>query len=427
MASVKELETNKVQVEMEIDGASFREALNKAYIKERSRYAVPGFRKGKAPRHIIEMNYGEMVFFETAFDEAFPAAYRKAIEELGIFTVSRPENVNILSLSKEEGVKLTVDVYVKPEVELGEYKGLEIEITKPEVTDEEVANELTRRAEQNARFIDVDRAAAMGDKVIIDYSGSVNGVKFEGGTAEAQSLDLGSGTFIPGFEEQIVGMTAGQEGDINVKFPDAYHSEELSGKDAVFAIKVISVKEKQVPELNDEFAQDVSEFDTLDEYKADVRKTLVTQAEARYKYQLEDLAVQKAVDNAKIDIPDCMIEDQIDYQMQEMEYRMMYQGFDFDTYLKQVGATRESMRDGYRPSAKRRVSSQLVLDAIKTAENVELTDEETDAALAEMAVSMGKDAEEYKASVSAEELEYVKDRALYNKVVSIITSSAVVK
>ena len=427
MASFKELEKNKVQVEFKISAEAFNAALNRAYNKDKNKYNVPGFRRGKAPRKVIETYYGEMAFFETAFDEAFPEAYRAAIEETGLFTVSRPENVDIKSMSKEEGIELTVDVYTKPEVVLGDYKGIELEITKTEVTDEDVEKELGNRANQNARYIDVERAAQMGDKVIIDYSGSVDGVKFEGGTAEAQSLDLGSGMFIPGFEEQIVGMTAGQEGDINVTFPEQYHADNLAGKAAVFAIKVISVKEKQIPELNDEFAQDVSEFDTLEEYKADVRKTLETQAEARYNYQLEDAAVQKAVENAEVEIPACMIEDQIDYQMQEMEYRMMYQGFDFETYLKTTGATRESMREGYRPSATRRIKTQLVLDAICKAEALELTEEETDAAIAEMATNMGQDVEKYKAQINAEELDYVKDRALYNKVVTLVKDSAIVK
>ncbi len=425
MASFKELEKNKVQVEFEIDGETFRDAIQKAYIRERGRYSVPGFRRGKAPRHIIEMNYGEWVFMDPAINDTFPAAYSKALEELGIDAVSQPENPVLNSVSAQDGIKITVDVYTKPDVELGQYKGLEVELEKTVVTDEDVEKELNRRADQNARFVDVERPAQLGDRVVLDYSGSVDGVKFDGGTAEAQNLDLGSGQFIPGFEDQLVGMTAGQEGEINVKFPDEYHSEELSGKDAVFAVKIISVKEKQVPEINDDFAQDASEFDTLEEFKQDIKNNLEKQAESSFRYRLEDMAVQKAVDNASCDIPECMINDQIDYQMQQMEYQMRYQGINFDDYVKQVGSTREQMRDGFRPSARRRVMSQLVLEAIKDAEKVELSDEDVDNAIKEMAEASGSEFEDYKKTVSDEELNYIKDRALYDKVIKVITDSAV--
>lgn len=424
MASVKELEKNKVQVEFEMDEALMQESAQKAYQKLKGRFEVPGFRKGHAPKGVIEKFYGENVFFEEAFEIAFPSAYDKAIDELELIAVSRPENVDIVSMEEGKPIVVSAELYVKPEVVLGQYEGVEVEFAPVTVTDEDVEKELARIQEQNARFVDVDRAAQMGDKVVLDYSGSVNGEKFEGGTAEGQTLDLGSGMFIPGFEEQLVGYVAGQEGVISVTFPEDYRATDLAGKDAEFAVKIVAVKEKQLPDLDDEFAQDISEFDTLEEYKADLLGKMTADREKRNRYALEDAVVKKVVENAQIDLPDCMIENQIDYQMQEMEYNMMYQGLNLQHYLEYTGMKMEDLRDQVRPGAELKVRSQLTLEALKNTLDLQVTDEDLEKEMQEVAEAQGKTLEQYKEGMKPGELEYIKDRALYEKLVNHLVETA---
>lgn len=421
MATVKELEKNKVQIEFEIAPEAFSEARQKAYQKNKGKFTVPGFRKGHAPKSVIEKFYGEGIFFEDAFDIAFPDAYEKAVEELNLLPVSRPENVDIASF---EPLTIKADLYVKPEVTLGTYKGVEATFTERVVTEEDVQKELERLREQNARFVDVERAAAMGDKVVLDYSGSVDGEKFEGGTAEAQQLDLGSGMFIPGFEEQIVGMKAGDEKNIEVTFPEEYHAENLAGKPAVFEIKLGAVKEKQLPELDDDFAQDVSEFDTLEEYKADLRAKQEERCAQENKYAKEDAVVKAIVDAAQVDIPQCMVDTQIDRQMQELQYSLLYQGLNLEQYYQYTGTTPEAMREQYAPIALDRVKSQLVLQAVMEAEKCEPTDEEIDALIEQSAKNAGKELEEYKQGMKADQVEYIKERAAYDKLISMLVDAA---
>lgn len=424
MSSVKEIEKNKVKVEFEISDEAMKEASLKAYHKNKGKFNIPGFRKGHAPKAVIEKFYGEQIFFEDAFELAFPEAYSKAIEEQDIFAVSRPENVDIVSMEEDKPIVVSAEVYVKPEVELGAYQGITVQFQKSVVTDEDVENEVKKALEQNARFEDVDREAAMGDKVVLDYSGSVDGEKFDGGTAEAQTLDLGSGMFIPGFEEQIVGMKAGEQRDITVTFPEEYHAENLSGKEAVFAIKLIAVKEKQVPEADDEFAQDVSEFDTFEEYKADLKKKLEETAEQKNKYGIENAVIKKIVENAKVDIPECMVESQIDYQLQEMEYSMMYQGINMQQYLEYTGMTMEDLRKQYRDPSADRVKTRLVMEAIRDAEKIEADEQDVEKEIAEMAKAQKKELEEYKKGIKPDEMEYIKDRANYEKLISFLVSGA---
>ena len=278
MAKVESAGANKVKLTVEVTAEDFAEALQKAYLKNKGKFFVQGFRKGKVPRPVIERHYGEGVFYEDAFEILFPESYSRAVEELDIVPVSRPE-IDIEKISKEEGIVYTVEVYVKPEVKLGQYKGVEAELVEAEVTDEQVEAEIARIRERNARWVDVDREAQNGDKVVIDYSGSVDGVKFDGGTADNQIIELGSGTFIPGFEEQIVGMKKGEEKDLTVTFPENYRAKDLAGKEAVFHVKLHDVKQKELPDLDDDFAQDVSEFDTMDEYRADIKAKLLERAE----------------------------------------------------------------------------------------------------------------------------------------------------
>lgn len=421
MAVVKELEKNKVQVEFEIAADALAKAKVEAYNKNKGKFSVPGFRKGKAPKGVIENYYGENIFFEDAFEIAFPDAYSEALNENDIQVVSRPENVDIKSF---EPLVVTAEVWTKPEVVLGDYKNLEVEIPAFEVKDEDVDEAINEIREKNASFVNVERAAQMGDIVIIDYSGAVDGVKFDGGTAESQQLELGSKTFIPGFEEQVAGMNIDETKDITVTFPEKYHAEELAGKEAVFTVTVHEVKEKQLPELDDEFAVDVSEFDTFDEYKADLKAKMIEEHADIEKNTIENEVVKAAGLAAEMDIPQCMIESQIDYRLQEMEYSLMYQGIDMKTYLQYMGSTVEKMRDELRSSAEDTVRSQLALEAIMKTENIDIDASDIDAEIKKRAEQQKKSFDEVKADMSDDTLEYIKDRIRYDKVVELLTSTA---
>ena len=418
MAKVKEIEKNKVEIEFEIDKQAFAQAEQQAYLKMRGKINVPGFRKGKAPKAVIKNMYGEGVFFEDALDIAFPGAYESALTELDLFAVSQPENIDIVSV--EEPITLKAQVYTKPDVELGEYKGLKVEYVDTKVTEEDIEKKLESIREQNARFETVERAAANGDKVIIDYAGSVDGVPFDGGTAEQQTLDIGSGMFIPGFEEQVVGMTAGEEKDIAVTFPEKYHSAELAGKDAVFKVKLHEVKEKKLPELDDEFAQDVSEFDTFAEYKADTVKKLKGANEAKVNADKENAMFTKIIEAAKVDIPACMIDSRVEMQIQEMATNLMYQGMNLDMYLNYLGTNLEDMKKTIRPQAETQVKSQLVTKALVDAEKIEATDDDIKEFLAPRAEKEGKSVEEIIEGMKDQGLEYIKERVVVDKLVKLL-------
>ncbi|MDD5017268.1 MAG: trigger factor [Eubacteriales bacterium] len=417
---------NKVKLEITVSPEDFAAALQEAYLKNRGKYSVQGFRKGKAPRSFIENYYGEGIFFEDAFDAVFPDSYTKTVDELKLEPVSRPD-LDIVTIGKKEGVVYTAEVFIKPEVVLGEYKGVKAEEAKAQVDDKQVDDEIKRVAERNVRWVDVDREAKIGDKVIVDYSGSVDGEKFDGGTAENQPLELGSNTFIPGFEEQVAGMKKGEEKDITVKFPDAYQAELLAGKEAVFAIKLHEVKEKEMPVLNDEFAQDVSEFDTLEEYKESIKKRLTEQAEAQAKSETENNVVGEVVKNAKIDLPLCMIENQIDNQIRQIEYNLMYQGIKLDDYLKMTGTKMEDVRNDYRESAEKAVRTQLVIEAVKDAEGIEATKEQIEDAIKSGAERAKKDMEEYRTALSEDELAYIKENLAYDNTVAFLVQNAVLE
>lgn len=426
MAKLESVGVNKVKVEIEVSPEDFAAALQEAYIKNRGKFNIQGFRKGKAPRPVIENFYGEAIFYEEAFEAVFPDSYTKAVDELEIVPVSRPD-VDIKTIGKQEGIVYTAEIFVKPEVELGEYKGVKAEEVKSNVEDSQVDAEIARVAEQNVRWIDVDRAAQDKDKVIIDYSGSVDGEKFEGGTAENQSLDLGSNTFIPGFEEQVIGIKKEEERDITVTFPEQYQAEHLAGKEAVFHIKLHDVKEKEMPEIDDEFAQDVSEFDTLDEYKASIKERLVKNAEEQAMQETKSNVVAEVVKNATIDLPECMIDNQIDHQIKQIEYSMMYQGIKLEDYLKMTGGTMEALRKDYRDPAENSVRSQLVIEAIQKAEGISATEEQVEEELKTRAERFKKELDEYRKSVSEEEMEYIKDNLAYDNTVSFLVENAVLQ
>lgn len=424
MASIKELEKNKIEIEFEISQELLKQASLKAYNKNKGKINVPGFRKGHAPKAVIEQFYGKNVFFEDTFEIAFPDAYSAALDEKDVFAVSRPENVDIISMEEGKPMVVKAELYVKPEVELGDYRNVSIEFEGKKVLAKDVKAEVEKVIEQNARFEEVERPAKNGDKVVLDYSGSVDGKKFDGGTAEGQTLDLGSGAFIPGFEEQLVGMRAGEEKDIHVTFPEQYHAKELAGKPAVFSVKLVSVKEKQLPKADDEFAQDVSEFDTFEEYQADLKEKLKKRVEAQNKRELENAILEKIVEQSNVDIPSCMIDTQIDNQIQEMSYNLMYQGLSMQQYLEYTGLTMDKMREQARPGAEATVKAQLVLEAIKNKEQIKADEEAVEKSIASFAEMQNKSLEEFKKDMKPEELEYITDRADYDALIKFLVKNA---
>jgi trigger factor len=426
LAKVENVDVNKVKIIIEVSKEEFAAALQEAYVKSKNKFAVQGFRKGKVPKSVIENYYGEGIFFEDAFEIVFPDSYQKAVEELDLVPVSRPD-IDIDKIGKEDGIIYNATIFVKPDVELGEYKGVKAEKVVANVDESRVQDEINRVAEQNVRWVDVERAAADKDKVVIDYSGSVDGVLFDGGTAENQTLELGSNTFIPGFEEQVIGLNIGEERDITVSFPEQYQADHLAGKEAVFHIKLHEVKEKEMPEIDDEFAQDVSEFDTLEEYKADILKRITEAAEKQADQETKTNVIKAVVETAKIDLPECMIENQIDNQIQQMEYSMMYQGIKLEDYIKMMGVTMESLREDYKEPAKSMVISQLVVEAIQKAEKIEATDEQVEEELAKRAKQYKKELDEYKKQVEGDELNYIKDNLAYDNTVKFLVDNAVLK
>ena len=424
MAQLEKLEGNKAKLTITVEAETFRKALNEAYKKTAGRYPVQGFRKGHAPRKVIENLYGEGVFFEDAFELCWGEAYDKAVEEHDLFVVDRPD-VDILSIGENEGVVFTADVTLKPEVTLGAYKGIAVPKADYTVSDEDVDKALEAERENQARFVDVDRPAENGDRVLLDYSGSVDGEKFDGGTAEDQTLVLGSKTFIPGFEDQLVGVKAGESRDVNVTFPTEYHAEHLAGKAAVFACTVKAVQKKELPEIDDEFIGDISEFETVDAWKADKKAKMLEEKKQYNDNMRENLAVKGACDNAKVDIPDCMIDRQVDYMMQDLKYRLAGSGIDMDTYMKYLNTTEADMRKNYRTEAEARVKMQLVIDAIAKAENMQATDEEIEEEIKKYAEQGNTDVETFKAQLSQGDREYLADRVMVDKTVKLITDAAV--
>ena len=426
--TVEKVSGNQVKIAFEIPAEKFDEAVSKAYLKIRGRVNVPGFRKGKAPRKLIESMYGEGVFYDEAFDILFPGEYEAAVKENDIKVVDRPEVDEVKQIGVGKDLQFTVKVFVKPDVELGDYKGLKATKYVHRVTDEEIDRRIQQDVDKATTMADVtDRNVENGDTVNLDYAGSVDGVAFEGGTAKGQTLEIGSGHFIPGFEEQMVGMAIGEEKDLNVKFPDEYHAENLKGKDAVFHVKVNGIQAKVVPALDDDFAADVSEFNTFDEYKAGIVKELNDRAQKNADTQLENSLVQQAVDASDCDIPDAMIDDETDVMIREMKLRMMYQGLQFEDYIKYTGQTEDQIKEMYKPEAKNRVKMQLVLEAGIKAEGIEPTDEEVEKAIADEAERAGREVEDFKKSLNDRQKEYLKENAAIRKFVDLIVASAQVE
>ena len=421
----EKISSNKAKLSFVIPAEQFDEAMQKAYLKNRSRINVPGFRKGKAPRALIERMYGEGMFYDDALELLFPDAYEAAVKENDLKPVDRPEMTSVDQIGAGQDLKFTCEVFVRPDVELGQYKGLEVEVTKQTVSEDDVNARIEQDRQKGARTIDVeDRPVEDGDTVNLDYAGSVDGVAFAGGTAQGQTLKIGSHQFIPGFEEQMVGMQIGEEKDLNVTFPEQYHSEELAGKAAVFHVKVNSIQRTELPELDDDFAADVSDFNTFAEYKDSIVKELTERAEKNNEVTIENALVEKAVDNATIDVPHAMIHEQLDYMMREMEMRMAYQGLRMEDFLKYTGQTREQLEHSYHGEAEKRVRIELILEAIRKAEGIEPTEEEVKKQIEEQAKRMGREVEDFEKTLTDEQRAYLSDTAAIQKVVDLMKADA---
>ncbi len=422
---VEKLEKNMAKLTIEVPAEDFTAALEKAYKAERNKFDIPGFRKGKAPRRIVQQFYGSGIFYEDAANSAVQEAYPAAAQECGEPIVSRP-TIDIVQIEEGKPFIFTAEVALKPEVTLGEYKGVEIEKVPCEVTDEDVDNEIAGEREQNARMIDIDdRPVENGDTINFDFDGTIDGEPFEGGKSTDYSLTVGSGSFIPGFEEQLVGKNIGEDFDVNVTFPEDYQAEDLKGKDAVFACRINSISVKELPDLDDEFAQDVSEFDTFEEYKADVRKNLEETKKTDAKREKENRAVAKAVENASMEIPDPMIDDEAEEMMDEFANNLQYQGMTLDLYLQYLGMTADDLMEQMKPEALRRIKDSLVLETIAKEEDIQVSDERLDEDIKKMADSYQMEADEMKKYLSDDQLRQMKDDIAVQCAVELIADAAV--
>ena len=424
-STFEKLSSNKVKLNFTVEPEKFEEGIKKAYQKMVKKINIPGFRRGKAPMKVIEAHYGESVFYEDAFDAIFPELYQAALTEHNVDVVDRPE-LDVQQIGRGQELKFTVEVFVRPDVTLGEYKNLGIVKTVDEVTEDDVKAEIERARDRASRWIEVtDRAAKLDDQVNINYAGFLGEEQFAGGTAENHDLILGSGSFIPGFEDQLVGAEIGSDVDVNVTFPEQYHSEELAGKAAVFHVKVNSITATELPELDDDFAQD-NGFDSFADYKASIEKELNERAETNYNVSIENALIEAAVQNAEMDIPEAMITEQTQYILRDMEYRMMYQGLRMEDYLKYTGQTREALAEQYKGEAEHRVKIELTLEAIRNAEGLEPNEEEVDAQIAKQAERMGQELEAFKAGLTEEQKSYLVDTAAIQKVCDLLKAGATV-
>lgn len=418
--TVEKLEKSQVKFVFDVDADTFNKAVDAAYNKTKHKYAIAGFRKGHVPKKVIEGIYGKEVFFEDAMDIVIPEAYSEALDkEKDVDVVAQPE-LTSFDFKEDGGATFTLIVTVKPDVKLGKYKGLSIEKKVEKVTAKQVDEAVEQAREKQARIVETDEAAKNGDIVNIDFVGSVDGVKFDGGSAESYDLELGSGSFIPGFEEQLVGAKKGEKKDVNVKFPEDYHAEELKGKDALFECTINAVKKKELPALDDEFVKDVSEFDTLAEYKADVKNKLMKDAEDRADREFEDALVQAVVDNADVEVPQAMIDQEAEDMAREFEYRLSYQNIKLDDYLKYLNMTRDQLLDEYKEQAAKSVKVRLVMEAIVKAEELKFEEKDIDEKLADMAARANQDVETFKKGLGREHFDYLANQILSDKLMAML-------
>lgn len=421
LKSSNKIDTNTYEIEVTVTPEVFTEACKSAYMKQRKSIQLPGFRKGKATQGMVEKVYGEAAFYEEALEIVYPEAVTAAISEAELRTVDQPYDLEVPVMSKSEGVEMKMKVTVYPEVKLGEYKGLSAAMLPTEASDEDVDKELENMRDRNSRLVSVeDRAAEMGDTAEIDFEGFVDGVAFDGGKGENYPLELGSGSFIPGFEEQVAGHKIDEEFDVNVTFPEEY-AAELAGKDAVFKCKIHEIKTKEMPELDDEFVKDVSEFDTLDELKADIKKQITEKKETEAKTDFENQLIEQVVENMECEVPECMFDHRTDEMIQDYSYRLQMQGIDLNTYLSYLGQDMDSFKASFRSGAENQVKASIALEAIVDAEKIEATEEEIDAEIAKLAEQYQMEAEQIKNAVPADQIATdIKTR----KAVELVVSSA---
>lgn len=421
------IEKNLSKITFEVSREDFEKAINKVFKKNAKNFNIPGFRKGKAPKAVVEKYYTEAVFYDEAINDVLPEAYESAVKESGLDVVAKPE-IDVEEIKKGEPVVFTALVTTKPEVELGEYKGIEVSKIDDTVTDEDVEADIKASQQKNARLISVDdRAVENGDIVVLDFDGYVDDVPFEGGKGEGYELEIGSNTFIPGFEEQLVGVKIDENVDVKVTFPTEYHAENLAGKDAVFKCVVHEIKVRELPELDDDFASEVSEFDTMDEFRADVRKKLEEKATQKAKTETENAILEKVVEGIKVDVPDAMVEANIDNFVNDMAQRLQYQGMNLDTYLQYTGQTMEQMREQFKDRANKQILTSLAVEAIAKKEGIEATEEEVEAQIAEMAKQYNMEVDKIKELLGEAELENIKKDATLAKTVAMIVDNAVIK
>jgi trigger factor len=423
---IEKQDNSKVVLEFTMSKEDFNKNLDKAFAKNAKYFKAPGFRNGKVPRAIVEKMYGETVLFDSVIEDTVDEEYRIAIEENNLEVVSKPE-LDIKQIGKDKDLIYTVTVFVKPEAIVKDYKGIEVKKFNTKVSKKDIDNALEQARDKNARTVTVeDRALEMKDISTIDFEGFVDGVAFEGGKGENFELTIGSGQFIPGFEEQLVGMKIGEEREINVKFPDEYHAENLAGKDAMFKVKLISIKSKVLPELDDEFAKDISEFDTLEEYKKDVEKKLKEEKEKQAEADKEAQAIEKIVENTEVNIPDSMIEDQMEQMVEQFNANLSYQGLNLETYCKYLGTTVEAFKETLKPQATKDVKLKLALEYIAKTENITATDEDINAKIDELAKEYGNEnADSLKNNENIKK--YMSERVLQDKTLKVVLDNVVVK
>ena len=421
---VEKMEKNMAKLTIEVSAEDVEKAMQSAYQKAKGRISIPGFRKGKAPRKMIEQMYGKGVFLEDAVNALIPEHYSKALGECELEIVSQPK-IGLVQTEPGKALIFTAEVAVKPEVTLGEYKGVEVPKSEIEVTDEEVDAEVKKEQEKNSRTINVeDRAAQLNDIVTIDFEGSVDGVPFDGGQATEYPLTLGSNTFIPGFEDQLVGAKVGDDVDVKVTFPEEYQAKELAGKEAIFKCAVKKIEAKELPELDDDFAKDVSEFDTLAEYKEHVKTNLVEKKENEAKHAKEDAAVDKIIENAQMDIPEAMLETQCRQMLDDFSRRMQSQGLSMDQYFQFTGMTAEKMMEDMKPQALKRIQTRLVLEKVAEVENIQPTEEEVNEEISKMAEAYKMEADKLKELLGERELEQMKKDMAVQKAVTLVADAA---
>ena len=427
LISCEKLEKSMVELQFSIDAETFKAAVNNAFKREGKKYAIPGFRKGKAPRHMIEKMYGAEVFYEDAANSIIPDAYAKAADECGLELVSQPK-INVTQLEAGKPFIFEAVVATKPEVELGQYKGVEVTKADTEATDADVEEELKRVQEQNSRTVAVtDRAVKDGDNTVIDFEGFVDGVAFEGGKGTDYPLTIGSHSFIDTFEDQIIGMNIGDEKEINVTFPEEYHVDDLKGKPAMFKVSVKEIKEKQLPELNDEFAQDVSDFDTIAEYKDDLKNKIADRKSREAKAKQEDEAIAKIIEDSKMDIPDAMVDTQVNRMVEDFAQRLQQQGLSVEQYFQYTGMTADKIMEEMKPEAVKRIQSRLVLEAVVKAENIETSEEDFEAELKKMAETYKMELDQIKEFMGDYEKKQIKEDLAIQKAIEVITGSVVEK